>query len=54
MKSGDFPAQPEIRPNYLSTEGDREGAARSIQLTRKIAKQPAFKRFRPEEFRPGL
>ncbi|MGL5012263.1 MAG: GMC family oxidoreductase [Paracoccaceae bacterium] len=53
VKSGDFRAQPAIRPNYLSTEGDREVAARSIRLTRKIAEQPAFKRYSPEEYRPG-
>jgi len=53
VKSGDFRSAPAIRPNYLSTEGDREVAARSIRLTRQIAAQPAFARFRPEEFRPG-
>ena len=49
----DFRSQPAIRPNYLSTEGDREVAVRAISLTRQIAAQPAFARFAPEEYRPG-
>ncbi|AMY69370.1 GMC family oxidoreductase [Frigidibacter mobilis] len=46
-------AHPSIRPNYLSTEGDREVAVRALELTRHIAAQPAFARYSPEEFRPG-
>ncbi|WP_114349076.1 GMC family oxidoreductase [Paracoccus lutimaris] len=53
VKRADFRTAPAIRPNYLSTEGDREVAARSIRLTRQIAAQPAFAKFRPEEYRPG-
>ncbi len=53
LTSPDFRAQPAIRPNYLSTEGDREVAVRSIRLTRKIAGQPAFACYHPEEYRPG-
>ncbi|MFT3690758.1 GMC family oxidoreductase [Paenirhodobacter sp.] len=52
-KSPDFRAHPAIVPNYLSTEGDREVAVRSLRLTRHIAEQPAFARFRPEEYKPG-
>lgn len=51
--SPDFRAAPAIRPNYLSTEGDLAVAAASIRLTRRIAAQPAFARYRPEEYRPG-
>ncbi len=51
--SGDFRAQPAIRPNYLSTESDRQVAADSIRLTRRIVAQPALQRYRPEEFKPG-
>ncbi|EKF40947.1 GMC family oxidoreductase [Nitratireductor indicus] len=51
--SGDFRAQPAIRPNYLSTESDRQVAADSIRLTRRIVDQPALQRYRPEEFKPG-
>ncbi|WP_417728137.1 GMC family oxidoreductase [Roseovarius sp.] len=53
VTSADFRAHPEIRPNYLSAEADRDVAARSIELTRRIVAQPAFARFHPEEYRPG-
>jgi len=49
----DFRAQPSIRPNYLSTTGDLEVAARSIRVARNIAAQPAFAKYDPVEFRPG-
>ena len=52
-KSPDFRAHPAIRPNYLATEGDREVAVRSIRIARRIAAQPAFARFDPQEFKPG-
>lgn len=51
--SPDPTVAPEIRPNYLSTAKDQQVAADSIRLTRKIMKQNALARFRPEEFRPG-
>jgi choline dehydrogenase-like flavoprotein len=44
---------PEIRPNYLSTEGDRRVAVDSIRLTRKIMAQTPLARYAPEEFMPG-
>ncbi|MBK4218182.1 GMC family oxidoreductase N-terminal domain-containing protein [Paracoccus caeni] len=50
----DFRAHPAIRPNYLSTPGDLDVAAKAIRLTRKIAAQPAFSRFDPEEYVPGI
>lgn len=53
LRGPDFRAAPMIAPNYLSTEGDRRVAARSISLTREIAKQPAFAQFTPEEYKPG-
>lgn len=53
LTGADARAQPAIRPNYLSTEGDREVAVRAIRLTRQIAAQPAFARFNAEEYRPG-
>lgn len=53
VRSPDFRAQPDIHPNYLSTEGDRKVAADSIRLTRKIVSQPAFARFNPSEYKPG-
>lgn len=50
----DFRAHPAIRPNYLSTPGDRDVAVRAIRLTRKIAAQPAFTRYDPSEHVPGI
>ncbi|PZO66724.1 MAG: choline dehydrogenase [Paracoccus denitrificans] len=51
--SADPAAVPRIKPNYLSTEGDLDVAARAIRLTRQIVAEPAFARFSPEEYRPG-
>ncbi len=45
--------KPSIRPNYLSTDEDRRIAADSLRLTRRLMRQPALARYRPEEFRPG-
>lgn len=44
---------PLIAPCYLSTEADRAKAAKAIQLTRKIAAQPALQAYQPEEYLPG-
>jgi len=46
-------AAPDIQPNYLSTDEDRQVAADSIRLTRRIVDQPALQKYSPEEFRPG-
>jgi choline dehydrogenase len=52
--TGTDPAQaPAIRPNYLSTEDDRQVAAQAVRITRAIVGQPALARYRPEEIRPG-
>jgi len=51
--SPDFRKQPAIRPNYLSTETDRQVAADAIRLTRRIVTQEPLKPYRPEEFKPG-
>ncbi|UXH78340.1 GMC family oxidoreductase [Roseateles amylovorans] len=53
IRSADAADAPLIAPNYLSTEEDRQVAARSLRLTRRIVGQPALARYRPEEFRPG-
>jgi choline dehydrogenase len=45
---------PRIQANYLSTEQDREVAAASLRLTRRIASMPAMARYRPQEVKPGL
>ena len=53
IKSPDPLAAPAIRPNYLSTAGDRRVAADGIRLTRRIIAQPALQRYAPLEFKPG-
>jgi choline dehydrogenase-like flavoprotein len=45
--------QPDIRPNYLSTEEDRRIAVDSLKWARRIVSQPAFAAYRPEEYKPG-
>ena len=44
---------PEIRPNYLSTEEDRQVAVDSLKWARRIVAQKALEPFRPEEYKPG-
>ena len=44
---------PLIRPNYLSTDEDRQVAVESLQVTRRISAQPALARYAPEEWKPG-
>ena len=53
IKSADPKAHPAIQPNYLSTEGDRQVAARAIRLTRTIVSKGPVQRYHPEEFMPG-
>jgi len=53
LTSTGLDAKPSIRPNYLSTDEDRRIAADSIRLTRRLMRQPAVMRYKPEEFRPG-
>jgi choline dehydrogenase len=54
IHSTDPEAPPLIHPNYLSTEEDRQVAAESLRLTRKIVQSPALKPFAPEEYKPGV
>jgi choline dehydrogenase len=44
---------PAILANYLSTAEDRQVAADSLRLTRRIAAMPALARYRPQEVKPG-
>ena len=53
LASPDADVHPAIAPNYLSTEADRQVAARAIRLTREIVRQAPLARYRPEELRPG-
>ncbi len=45
---------PLIRPNYLATEDDRQVAAESLRVTRRICAQPALARHTPVEWKPGV
>ncbi len=44
---------PEIVPNYLATNEDRQVAADAIRVTRKLMAQPALAAHRPQEYLPG-
>lgn len=51
--SRDPDAPPEIAPNYLSTEADRQVAADAIRVTRRLMSQPGLAPYRPVETLPG-
>jgi choline dehydrogenase len=53
IASQDSYAAPKITPNYLSTQVDREVAARALALTRRIVASKPLAKYRPEEFKPG-
>jgi choline dehydrogenase len=54
LRCADPAAAPLIRPNYLATDEDRQVAADSLRLTRRIAQQPALAPFEPQEVKPGV
>jgi choline dehydrogenase len=53
IDSSDVNSAPIIKPNYLATEEDRRVAIDSLKLTRKILTCPAFKKYDPQEYKPG-
>lgn len=53
IRSPRFEDAPAIAPNYLSTAEDRQVAADSLRVTRRIVAQPALQKYRPEEWKPG-
>jgi choline dehydrogenase len=53
IKSPDPNEHPSIAPNYLSAQTDRDVAAKSIKLTRRIMATQAVAKYEPEEFLPG-
>ncbi len=54
IRSARFDEAPAIAPNYLSTAEDRQVAADSLRVTRRIVAQPALARYQPEEYKPGV
>jgi choline dehydrogenase len=54
IQSADYTVAPAIAPNYLSTAEDRQVAADSLRVARRIVAQPALAKYCPEEFKPGL
>ena len=53
IKSADAAEAPEIKLNYLSTEGDKRTMVQGLQLLRRIMAAPALKPFVAEERDPG-
>ena len=54
IRSPRWDEAPAIAPCYLSTPEDRQVAADSLRVTRRIVAQPALAKYRPEEFKPGV
>ena len=54
IKSPRFADAPAIAPNYFSTPEDRQVAADSLRVTRRIVGQPALAQYSPVEYKPGL
>jgi len=53
--SKDSRKNPKIKMNYLSSDEDRKVAAAGLKLIRKIVLESnEFKKYEPEEFRPGI
>jgi choline dehydrogenase len=53
IRSPHFAEAPAIAPCYLSTPEDRQVAADSLRVTRRIVSQPALAPYQPVEFKPG-
>ena len=54
IKSPRFEDAPAITPNYLSTPEDRQVAADSLRVARRIVAQPALAPYAPQEYKPGV
>jgi len=53
LRDTDPASKPVIKPNYLSTPGDRKVAADALRLARRVSLASALARFEPEELKPG-
>jgi len=54
IKSNRFDDAPEIAPNYLSTDEDRQVAADSLRQVRDIMAKPSMQKYKPQEWKPGI
>jgi choline dehydrogenase-like flavoprotein len=54
IRSGSPGDSPAIRPNYLSTSEDQRVAVDALRLVRRIVSMPALRKYRPEEYKPGV
>ena len=55
ITSNDSRDNPKIKMNYLSTQDDRDVAAKALKIVRKIMLETeVFKKYDPEEYRPGI
>ncbi len=55
ISSSDSRDNPKIKMNYLSTQEDRDVAAKGLKIVRKIMLETeVFKKYEPEEYRPGV
>jgi choline dehydrogenase len=54
IASADAADAPRIQASYLGTAEDRQVAADSLRLTRRIVAQPALAKYRPQEIKPGV
>ena len=54
INSKDSRENPKIKMNYLSTQDDRDVAAKALKIVRNIMlNTDTFKKYEPEEYRPG-
>lgn len=53
LRSADPIVQPIIDANYLAEERDRDALRRGVRIAREIFSQPAYARFRGQEYYPG-
>lgn len=53
LQSADPMVQPRINTNYLADERDRDALRRGVRIARELLTQPAYERYRGQEYGPG-